>query len=133
MKILNATYLIRYPFKIRLLSGIIFYIMGFTFIYWGFIGKSFLLICLGSMCMGFDATITFLAILGFMKYYPSKYFMLFMAGNISGGCTLTVLYLICSYYEIKIYNVGFFVNVTLSSFLGLSLCFWCLDCYSFGW
>ena len=113
IKILNATFLIRYTFQCRLIAGVLFYMIGFILIYFGFLMKHFVLICLSAICMGSGAVLTVLAILGFMKYYPSHYFAIFLAGNISGGLPLTALYLVCSYNDIKVYNVGIFQTFVL--------------------
>lgn len=114
--ILNAAMLVRHSFKLRLIVGVFSYMLGFVFIYSGFLLKNFAFVCLGGVCTGFGATLTFLAILGFMKYYPSNYFIFFLAGNISGGLILTVFYLVCTYNHMKVYTVrhlGFGLSRTI--------------------
>lgn len=104
-KIPYTTYLVKRSFEFRLLGGVVFYLIGFVFVYLGILQKLIVLVYLGSFLLGVGATITFVSVLGFIKFYPTKYFPFFVTGTLIGGTCLTLFYLFCTFHQIQIYNV----------------------------
>lgn len=101
--------LIKFSFLFRFLCGIISFNFGFLFAYFGFINKIIIFIYISAILHGFGLTLCYLTGLGFLRFYPTKYFPSLIGGTNLGGLLLTFGFLLSKSYEIEIQNVVLFM------------------------
>jgi len=101
----NSLYLAKYLIRARMALGVCFNLIGSVSLFIGFYSTFFFFACLGSLCIGLGSATIFVSLIALMKYFPTRYFMMFFIGNRFGGFLLTVTYLLSQFYGIKVYKV----------------------------
>ena len=74
-------------------------------------------IYLGAFLLGVGSALTFLPTIGYLKFFPSKYVSLYVAGLAFAGFFLSSFYLFALYYGFKFIDVRFLINVYLFIYL----------------
>ena len=116
-KFIYSSFLVNYSVKCRLLTGIFFYILAFIFLYIGMSLKVISLLYLGAIFNGNGICISMIAMMSFMKFFPSKNYIPFVGGILIGSILLTIMYLTFSYLGFCIYNVILFWIYIISQFI----------------
>lgn len=105
MKYMTSILLAKYSIQFRVFLGNALYILGFIFVYFGIKSVILTLVLIGGIFFGMGAAAVFLGIACFMKYLPTKYFMMFFIGNRFGGFLITILFLVLEFNGLSIQNV----------------------------
>lgn len=97
--------MIKLTFKTRFMWAVALYVAGFGLVYFGFLLRLIACVYSASLFLGVATSISMISMMSYMKFFPDRDYVVFVAFLVLGSILLSLLYMLSDYLQVQIYNV----------------------------
>lgn len=106
MKMIYGAFFVQLSFQTRFFFAVGIYLSGFVSVYLGFLLRWLACIYLGASLLGVATTVAVVSMMGLLKAFPDRDYVVFCSFTVIGSTLLSVLFVACEYFEVQVYNVS---------------------------